>query len=302
MITTHITFIHGMANKPAPDQLRRIWLSSLAEDRGINLGFDPESEGVSVSFVYWADLFYDKPIEASSYESKKDELEATVPKDDTLDFSKEDYNQKWMTSMHTHFPIDEEEDTQKYVDPDVPDSLQSYERILIPWFLKKKIMKRFLKEVHDYLFNKNDIQDIIRKRVIDDLNAHEVDNHIIVSHSQGTVIAYDVVNNVDECKIIQGFMTFGSPLGIDEVQDKLHHTRKNGFPSKLEGDWFNVYDPFDVVARLDPVLSNDYKKDNQSVVKDIRESNWGKWRHSATKYYKGEKLRKALRILTNREE
>jgi hypothetical protein len=98
-----------------------------------------------------------------------------------------------------------------------------------------------------------------------------------------------------------GFLTFGSPLGTDEIQDRLTWSRNDGFPAKLRGDWVNVYDPYDVVSRLDPALANDFRKNGQPVVLDVQEENWGRWRHSVTKYLKGPKLRAHLRRLCDRE-
>ena len=51
---THVTFIHGIGNKPAPDFLLDGWERSLAEDDGIDLG----TLGVTSSMVYWADILY----------------------------------------------------------------------------------------------------------------------------------------------------------------------------------------------------------------------------------------------------
>jgi hypothetical protein len=96
-------------------------------------------------------------------------------------------------------------------------------------------------------------------------------------------------------------MTLGSPLGVDEIQDRLVWSRQDGFPKKVEGNWYNVYDPYDPVAILDPRLANDFRKDGREAVIDIAEENWGTWRHSATKYLKGPKLRDALRRLCGRE-
>jgi hypothetical protein len=49
----HITFIHGLSNKPEAETLHRIWRRALAKgDGGIDLG----SEGVTSSMVYWADV------------------------------------------------------------------------------------------------------------------------------------------------------------------------------------------------------------------------------------------------------
>jgi hypothetical protein len=124
---------------------------------------------------------------------------------------------------------------------------------------------------------------------------------VLVGHSQGTFIVYDVMTGVADCPPIDGFMTIGSPLGVDEVQDRLVWTRDQGFPGKLRGDWVNVFDPFDLVARLDPRLANDFRKAGAEVVIDIEESNWGSWRYSATKYLQGQQLRNQLRRLCDRE-
>jgi hypothetical protein len=54
----HVTFIHGIANKPPPAALLRIWREALANAADpLPLG----DLGVSSDLVYWADLMYDKP-------------------------------------------------------------------------------------------------------------------------------------------------------------------------------------------------------------------------------------------------
>ena len=52
---------------------------------------------------------------------------------------------------------------------------------------------------------------------------------------------------------------------------------------------------------LDPKLANDFKKCGTEVIIDVSEQNWGKWRHSATKYFQGDLLRAHLRRLCGRE-
>jgi hypothetical protein len=163
-------------------------------------------------------------------------------------------------------------------------------------------MRQFIKEAHDYLFNVNGLRDQIRALVMADFDqVPPTARHVLVGHSQGSFIGYDVLTGVAACKQLAGFLTLGSPLGLDEVQDKLVWSRQHGFPAKLIGDWVNVYDPFDVVAGLDPQLANDFKKKGQKVIIDVKEPNWGSWRHSATKYLKGPLLRQQLRRLCDRE-
>ena len=53
----HVTFIHGIGNKPEKDKLLEIWQRVLAE----KLGIDLNGEGVTSSLVYWADVLYAAP-------------------------------------------------------------------------------------------------------------------------------------------------------------------------------------------------------------------------------------------------
>ena len=87
---------------------------------------------------------------------------------------------------------------------------RNLERIPLPWFVKRRIMKEFLRDVHHYLFNEETspqpgahykVQDEIRGRMIKALQegAAKSAPHVVVSHSMGTVIAYDCLMRVPEC-------------------------------------------------------------------------------------------------------
>ena len=190
----------------------------------------------------------------------------------------------------------------EFEDAETTEADDGFERIPLPGFIKKRIMKSLAHEAHTYLFNVNGIRTEIRTRVLDDMGkVPQSTRHVLVGHSQGSFIAYDVLTGTN-CKEISGFMTLGSPLWVDEIQDELVWTRDNGFPTKVRGGWVNVYDALDVVARPDPQLANDFRLNGQEQVVDVNEQNWGRWRHSATKYFKGPKLRHHLRALCGRED
>ena len=290
---THITFIHGLANKPPLKDLQRIWLDALAEETESGNGFSPELEGITVSFIYWADMFYSAPISASGYENRKKEIEANLPDRSELN------ENPWIQEMFKYFPIEDEEN-QKVIDAPIDKDTPKYERIPIPWVIKRKIIKEFLREAHDYLFNINNIKTTIQNRVLSDLASQNGKRRIVVGHSLGSVIAYDVLVACRDCPTIDAIMTIGSPLGIDEVQDKLCIGNNCGFPEKIIGDWVNVYDPFDLISRIDPNLANDFTANGECKINDISEQNYGTWRHSITKYLKGPRLRNELRRLCNR--
>jgi hypothetical protein len=301
----HVTFIHGIGNKPAPEELSRNWLGTLAQ-----YGLDLDAQGVSSSFVYWADFLYPSPVVSEvDYESATDVEDGSVP----------DIGMRWMVEakgdeaalvagLATKIGF-QELAADEPVSPPVPAAATTgFERVPLPPWLKRRLMKILLRDVHHYLFNAQfsprpgetyKIQDAIRTRAVEALaeGAAKEDPHVLVTHSMGTVIAYDCLKRVADCPAVDGLMTVGSPLGLDDIQDGLRPewSRANGFPDdRLRGRWVNVYDPLDPVAGFDPNLANDYERDSASVVDDLREPNWGRWRHSISKYLAGEQLRARL--------
>ena len=61
----HVTFIHGIGNKPPEDDLLRRWCDGLADNEGLDLDY----EGVSSAMAYWADFLYETPLDPDSFES-----------------------------------------------------------------------------------------------------------------------------------------------------------------------------------------------------------------------------------------
>ena len=318
----HITFVHGISNKPAPGPLHDLWLRALARDNGL----DCSTEGITSSMVYWADVMYPKPeANVESLEAANDMLEAeraAMPAGgsasetwrDQLPASERAFVDALSERLGADVPLDGAETigasggivTTSLTAKEM-EAVVVLERIPLPWFIKGPLMKLLLRDVHHYLFNAKHspragtwykVQDEIRGRFIAAANEapQGIRPHIVISHSMGTVIAYDCLKRVTECPMVDALVTIGSPLGLDEVQDKLspEWTRGGGFPSKVHGPWVNVYDPLDPVAGFDPRFEGDYMRGGQKVVEDIKEENWGKWRHSITKYLHGAVLRRRL--------
>src|SRR4030095_6409680 len=124
--------------------------------------------------------------------------------------------------------------------------------------------------------------------------------HVVVSHSMGTVIAYDCLKRVRDVPVVDGFMTIGRPPGLGDIQDTLRPewSRDNGFPhEKVRGGWVNVYDLLDPVAGFDPAFGNDYRRGGKGVVDDLNEQTSGSWRHDIAKYLRGPRLRGKFRSL-----
>jgi hypothetical protein len=306
----HITFIHGIGNKPAPDELHRIWLKSLADG-----GLDLTDSGVSSRLVYWADVLYpeaDRNIAAyeSVLESRAEGIDAsgsaTTPSPQTPE------EQAFIEGIRSKMTGVPEGATAPLASPPdaVADPQLPLERIPLPWVIKERFLETFLRDVHHYLFDVEctprpgttyRVQQEIRRRFIQALNAPDISPpHIVVSHSMGTVVAYDCLKRVGGCPQVSALMTLGSPLGIDEVQDKLRPEwrRHDGFPSvNVEKVWVNIADRLDVVCGPDPKLANDYRRDGNRVVIDQLVSNAGWWRHGIVQYLQREAVQTELRRL-----
>ncbi len=310
----HVTFIHGIANKPAPDVLIRLWRDALARDDGLDLG----AEGVTSSMVYWADVMYGAPKQEMAAHESNDSIveasdtEADIEWRDELDGDEA----QWVESLAGKLSFDAEPPSgdENFTPPpfESTELEANFERIPLPWWLKRRLMKMLLRDVHHYLFNTEyqaspdrpavKVQDEIRERMVTALTegAAKEGPHVVVSHSMGTVIAYDCLKRVPDCPRVDALMTVGSPLGLDEVQDKLQPgwSRDDGFPaSKLGDSWANVFDRLDVVAGFDPKIANDYRKSGAKLVNDINEQNWGTWRHNISNYLSGSKLRGSLEAM-----
>jgi hypothetical protein len=301
----HVTFIHGIGNKTPAETLRTSWLTSLADNDGPEL----DAEGVSSSMIYWADFMYEAPLPPSR---GNESLEA-VEKDGIEDVGmgwlpKADPEEQAMVArLEAKLEAARVEAGLVETVAPPPSELGGREELL-PRFMAERFMKAFLRDVHHYLFNKRHsprpgveyrIRDVIRDRVVKTLQegAEQPGPHIVVSHSMGTVIMYDCLKRVEAVPRVDALVTVGSPLGLDEIQDQLkpEWSRASGFPGERVADrWLNVYDRLDVVALLDPKLANDYQRDDISVVEDLNENNYGRWRHDIGKYLGGRRLRTEL--------
>ncbi|MDX2107103.1 MAG: S8 family peptidase [Candidatus Melainabacteria bacterium] len=182
----------------------------------------------------------------------------------------------------------------------------------LPEFLRDPITRAitslFIKDVAAYFYDENQ-RHLIRQRLIECLQTPH-DNFILVTHSMGTVIAYDVLTDFSHHMIperivptkdikVPLWVTIGSPLGIQEVQDKLKDLRPHlplAKPSVVD-EWLNFADRLDMVA-VDQTLADDYG--NNEKIKDHDVINHDRLDftqygpHSGTGYLSISEVRKAI--------
>ncbi len=241
-----VVYIHGLGNKSAPTILKREWDKAL---------FDVDM-GARTRMAYWADILYPAPLGPSSLSIRGDG-EMDTPSRAEL-----------FASVGRLVP-EESEKAKDYIlkllaradRPPAPVKAKEIEaKILffLPQWLRKalteRVLKALLKDSAAYFFNPE-----LKSRIQDRLKALLVpqdEPYIIVSHSQGTIISYDVLHALaDQGVRVSHWFTLGSPLGIQEVQDNL--TQPLRVPANV-GRWLNFADRLDPVA-LDNALAGDFE-------------------------------------------
>jgi subtilisin family serine protease len=173
----------------------------------------------------------------------------------------------------------------------------------LPEFLRRiitrKLTRAFLRDVNDFLFVK-ERRDAMERALLDRLTAGG-GPFVVVAHSQGSLIAYDVLRQLDRARIhVPLFVTIGSPLGLQEVQDMLKQWTNGSlpFPSCVDR-WLNVADRLDPVA-FDVDISDDFEGKIENVPK-VGEIGIGinldspQHPHSGTGYLRTKYVRDAVR-------
>lgn len=316
-----VVFVHGLAKKPAPEKLLELWLMGISRDnprpdvfpepnRGINL----VTKGVPHEFNYYADVFYGKDYETdyrSYFEAELEGAEAEIIADNldeppplaapqSLTPRELEFLEKFEAKLEANLTA------QPLAAAATDPSSSEFELAsLLPTPLREAIIKKAAMEAYYFLFDKEytrkdgqrfKVREELRNRLLGKLTAATAKGEkiVLVSHSMGTMVAYDVLRNCPGCPPVDTLITLGSPLGIKEVQAELKASgaKEVDFPAATTSRWINIYDPLDPICGADPKFANDYQSVDGKKVEDIEESNWSKWRHTITHYFAGTVFRR----------
>lgn len=111
---------------------------------------------------------------------------------------------------------------------------------------------------------------------------------MVVSHSMGTIIAYDVLRKLGKDTpsfSIEHFVTLGSPLGLSHVKYMIKKENQLVRTPSLVKKWSNLADRRDPVA-LDTHLSDDYEANDYDVkvTDELVLNDWGSINHKSYGY------------------
>lgn len=272
--------IHGLGNKPPKETLENWWRSAMLEglEKHKNLMDLPTFE-----LVYWADILHDKPL------------------DDTITNKEDPY---FMDERYTpglaEFKPEENSLRQKVLDfmEDQLDKLFLNQDLTVNYSkITDLIIKTYFKDLEVYYakeclnekYERCKARTLIIERLVAVLKKYQCDEIMLVAHSMGSIIAYDVLTFIVPDIDIHTFVTIGSPLGFPVIQGKIASewqsrrlvTPKLTTPPGVKKHWYNLADLNDRIALIynlgknfnanyrkvsaeDFVVFNDYQNNHSS--------------------------------------
>lgn len=242
-----VVYIHGIGSQIAPALLKREWDKLL-------FGTD---KGELTRMAYWADIQH--PVPSAEMRSIYGIFDSKFIE---MDWEYEDY-------PHSEEPIKYRElllkKLQKLSGSNLNEIQGKYGTKLLPGFIRKPAFRwfanQFIKDTAAYFFDEQKRDEM--KARLKNLLMKEKSPYMIIAHSQGTIIAYDVLSELMNQDIrVNSFITIGSPLGIAEIQDHISQPLK--VPDSVD-NWYNFTHKLDYVA-LDKTLREKFIP--KDIIKD----------------------------------
>lgn len=265
--------IHGLGNKPPRHVLESWWKQSIIE------GFKREkleTEPFEFKLVYWADILHPVPQDPmiTDGDSPLYLSDPYVPAQSPAE--KQDHRlRKKVLQFLEHKLNDIILDENYHINyRSVTDSL------IHKYFEDLDAYYNLSHENHSHQSWNSRVA--IRERLVRVLKKHQRDKIMLIGHSMGSIIAFDVLDIYQDLKI-DTFVTIGSPLGLPVVIGRIASERSNSAandkklktPNSIRSAWYNLADLEDKVA-FDFTLADDYvpnifgiKPNDKQVVNDF---------------------------------
>lgn len=232
--------IHGLKNKPEPDILRGWWTAAIAE--GISRNCGGQRKDVDLALAYWADAMYSSPV------AVVEEAEPYV-------------------AAGGAGPLPKGISIRRIARARIQEGVGKVLELVFGTPVTEDVVRDALKtrapDLHRYR-NDRAARDAVRERLRERLRAAHAGSReiMLIAHSMGSIIAYDVLAAAGRTLPglrISHFVTVGSPLGLSPVKEILAAPLR---VPECVARWTNHADPRDHVARWDTRLASDFRKNS----------------------------------------
>ncbi|HIF9091530.1 TPA: hypothetical protein ACX6NR_000460 [Photobacterium damselae] len=255
----HYITIHGRSNKPPAHILEDSWLRAINDGRKhVNQPLINKSQ---FSMAYYADVFYQQPLyfDPEPYLPDMPSNHSPIPiAVDEEHLSEMMEQNKWRLDNLFSAPLLSEFGVYRALN-----------------YLSKPLLRYWLTDVYRY-FHEPAFALEIEKPLIRLLQQYRHHSITLISHSLGTVIAYNVLQKLAAQRTTQDitidkWITLGSPLGLASVKAQLRRNLQGSLavPENVSA-WHNYSDKRDIVC-IDGDLADDFAKNNAGVrVRDFQ--------------------------------
>lgn len=262
--------IHGLANKPSKTTLSDWWEKSLIEGLKVNCGI--KNPSFNFTMVYWADLLYKYQLHQDN-NFTFDKLYNHEPYKPAPKGALKQYKESW---------LDRARKAAQGALGNTADKVRGYLGLdAVGDFLLKRVLKDLFfyydpsRRLSGRDGKRGKARLVLQKDLEEAVTANKNTDIMLIAHSMGSIIAYDVLRNLGRTNLgisVSHFVTIGSPLGLPHVMAKINEERKYDrrvrTPSIVTKSWLNFADRKDPVA-FDTHLRDDYQPNSKKVqVKD----------------------------------
>jgi hypothetical protein len=259
--------IHGLGNKPSEVLLKKWWRNSICE--GLKAITEPNIF-YDFEIVYWAKFLHPNPLNPK-INDKENPLHIDEPYFPAKNYIKKE-------------PSELRKKVLDYIEKQMDKLLLNEDKSINLSAVTDLIIHRYFRDLELYYsstcINKDQkeclVRDILRNTLAQTIEKHQDKEIMLIAHSMGSIIAYDVLTQTIPNLFIDTFVTIGSPLGlpivvskiISEQKKKLHKSKSIKTPENVRRAWYNFSDLEDKVA-IDYSLAGDYEVNSRNIgVKD----------------------------------
>ena len=250
--------IHGLARKPQKPTLTKWWKAAICEGLNYNTrkykADNIAPSQLNFSMVYWNDLMgEDRILTLQQLKQSKDHYQPAIKGDI------QSYKPSTKDRMRLNMRIN-----MRDLVGDITEVIVK----LTGGKASRKVMEEKLKDLYAY-YNDENIRTSLQECLKSELEKHKDKRIMLISHSMGTIIAYDVLCQLvseGEELTIEHFITMGSPLGLPFIKKHIKLPRGKNKPAVPDNvkKWTNFSDMSDPVC-TDPCLEDDYKNNKKGI-------------------------------------
>ncbi len=263
--------VHGLGNKPPADIFKQWWINAIFE------GFrrlGSERSSIKFELVYWAKYIHSQPLNPS-VEDPENPLyleEPYMPSTSSFLTPKKSNRKKFLDYL-------EKQMDKLMLNEDLTINFSAITDLIIHHYFRD--LEIYYSKDEKAVGSQTNVSTAIKDDLKNTLLKYKNQEILLIAHSMGTIIAYEVLQELREQMTVNTFITMGSPLGVPVIMGKIHaglaehipDFGKLSVPENIQNKWINFSDLEDKVA-INYDLADDIVPNSRNIeIEDIEVHN-----------------------------